>query len=352
MPKVYNISAWFEEPWWNTGGTRNKKVYLNPDDNVQYYFKQSLKKEQKDYKYEFWSEIVASEIGIALKFDVLPYHLAIRGQEAGCLSKSMIIQGKEELVEGGKYIKGFDNAFSPDDRKLRHQYDFDLVMGALAAFDLKKYAKDILEILVFDAIIGNSDRHQENWAVITEHSQLSKSFAEIEYELGHGGKNLPKWLGKVMRSIYMSEGSNRLKPELERVKLAMAKNKRFAPIYDSGCSFGRELTDERVHQLLNDDAQLMAYINRGEGEIHWENQKVSHFQMLKNVLAEEDFGKDMKGIIERVTQHFDSKALTELIMKVDVDLPAECGSVKIPAERKDLMCKLLLSRLDVVKSLL
>ena len=352
MPKIYNISEWFEEPWWNTGGTRNKKVYLNPDDNTQYYFKQSLKKDKKDYKYEFWSEIIASEIGLALGFDVLPYHLAIRGDEAGCLSKSMIVQGKEELVEGGKFIQGFDNTFNPDDRALRHQYDFDLVMGALDAFGLNKYAKDILEILVFDAIIGNSDRHQENWAIITEHTQLSKSFSEIEFELGHGGKNLPKWLGRIMSKIYLSEGSKKLKPGLERVRLGMAKNKRFAPIYDSGCSFGRELTDDRVIQILKDDEQLKAYINRGQGEIHWEKQKVSHFEMLKHILAEEDFVKDTKEIIGRVTQRLDGKALAELIMRVDVDLPAECGAVKIPAERKDLMCKLLLSRLDMVKSLL
>jgi hypothetical protein len=104
MAELYNITEWSEQRWWNTGGTRNKKVYLSPDGEL-HYFKQSLKKEGKDYKYEFWSEIIASEIGLLCGFDVLPYHVAVRGNEVGCISKSMIIQGKEELVEVGKYLQ-------------------------------------------------------------------------------------------------------------------------------------------------------------------------------------------------------------------------------------------------------
>ncbi len=111
MAKLYNITEWSEQPWLNTGGTRNKKNYLNPADNELYYFKQSLKREKKDYKYEFWSEIIAYEIGQMCGFNILPYHVAVRGKEVGCISKSMINPDKEELVEGGRYIQAFDNSF-------------------------------------------------------------------------------------------------------------------------------------------------------------------------------------------------------------------------------------------------
>jgi hypothetical protein len=87
MARLYNISEWNEQSWWNTGGTRNKKIYLNPEDGALYYFKQSLKKGPREYKYEFWSEIIASEVGKLLGFDILPYHIAIRGIMVGCISK-------------------------------------------------------------------------------------------------------------------------------------------------------------------------------------------------------------------------------------------------------------------------
>jgi hypothetical protein len=180
MSQLFDISDWTEQRWWNTGGTRNKKIYLNPEDNSLYYFKQSLKKENKDYKYEFWSEIISSQIGALCEFDILEYHLAVRNTDAGCLSKSMIDSENEELIEGGKYIQAYDNRFNPDDRKLRNQYDFELIINTLKEFLLEDHYKDIAEVLVFDALIGNSDRHQENWAFITEHSSFSKSLSLIE----------------------------------------------------------------------------------------------------------------------------------------------------------------------------
>jgi hypothetical protein len=122
MAKLYNISDWSEQSWWNTGGTRDKKIYLNPDDGELYYFKQSFKKGQRDFKHEFWSEIIASEIGMILGFDILRYDIAIHGEVVGCISKSMISQASEELVEGGKYLQAFDNTFNPENVKQRNQY--------------------------------------------------------------------------------------------------------------------------------------------------------------------------------------------------------------------------------------
>ncbi|MFM7855416.1 MAG: hypothetical protein ACKO96_26695 [Flammeovirgaceae bacterium] len=99
MSKLFNISDWYEIRYFSTGGTRNKKVYVNPDDGEYYFFKESFKKGQRDYKHEFWSEIIASEVGQLLGFDILAYHIAIRGNIVGCISKSMINQASEELIE-------------------------------------------------------------------------------------------------------------------------------------------------------------------------------------------------------------------------------------------------------------
>lgn len=49
MVNFYDISNWDEHPYFNTGGTRNKIVVENPSDSQLYYFKTSLKKENRDY---------------------------------------------------------------------------------------------------------------------------------------------------------------------------------------------------------------------------------------------------------------------------------------------------------------
>lgn len=58
-----DVSDWNEMLYYQTGGTRNKRIVQNPNTDDLYYFKTSLKKEKMDYKHEFWSEIIASKIG-------------------------------------------------------------------------------------------------------------------------------------------------------------------------------------------------------------------------------------------------------------------------------------------------
>jgi hypothetical protein len=353
MAQLYDISLWAEQPWLNTGGTRNKKIYLNAEDNELYYFKQSLKKEKKDYKYEFWSEVIAYEIGLLCGFDVLPYHIAVRGTDVGCISKSMINSAKEELVEGGRYIQAFDSTFNPDDRKLRHLYNFELIAATLEYFGLSDSLKHLIEVIVFDALIGNSDRHQENWAFITEHSAISKSISDMERDLEKGNFEMNyKWLKKLIDKVYLVKGTQKVKPEYKRIKLLMPNHTRFAPIYDNGCSFGRELSDERVVELLTNPSSLIKYVEKGESEIHWEGKKVNHFILLKHLLEEENISDFVKNTIKRLLTRFNESKVCELINDVDVELPKACEYIKIPEERKQLICKLVISRFNSLKALI
>ncbi|KAA6306344.1 hypothetical protein EZS27_042000 [termite gut metagenome] len=90
MAKFYDTSHWYEKSHFQTTGTRNKCVVSNPKDNCDYYFKTSLKKGEKDYKPEFWSEIIASEVGNLLGFKVLKYDIALHDREIGCISKPVV----------------------------------------------------------------------------------------------------------------------------------------------------------------------------------------------------------------------------------------------------------------------
>lgn len=91
MAKLFIISDdWNPQPWFSTGGTRAKK-YLQAPDGKFYYFKRSQYKDPtdtkpgKDFKYEFWSEVIASEVGSMLGFNLLKYNIAIDGMIMGCI---------------------------------------------------------------------------------------------------------------------------------------------------------------------------------------------------------------------------------------------------------------------------
>jgi hypothetical protein len=345
MAKLYNISEWNEQSWWNTGGTRNKKIYFNPEDGELYYFKQSFKKGQRDYKHEFWSEIIAYEVGEHLGFDILPYHIAIRGNVVGCISKSMINQASEELVEGGKYLQAFDNTFKPENIKLRNQYNFDLIVKALAAFKKEKHLKELAETIVFDALIGNSDRHQENWAIINVHTIISEGISQIQKEIESGEiDSMPNWLKKLIKVAYTVKG--KIRPELQAARLMLPKQTRFSPIYDSGCSFGRELDDQRVKLMLTKEDEIQKYVAKGQAEIHWESNKISHFELVTKLLESDGIKDFIIAPLKRIAELFNQNKIEQIVLNVDKEM-IELGNINVlPNERKEMVLKLLTLRFN------
>lgn len=73
--KFIDAYEWTEQFWLNSGGTRAKKV-LQDNEGQEWFFKCSEKKEAKDgkpekyYRYEFWSEIIAYQLGHAWGLDI------------------------------------------------------------------------------------------------------------------------------------------------------------------------------------------------------------------------------------------------------------------------------------------
>jgi hypothetical protein len=165
MAEFYDISGWQEKPHLQTGGTRNKAVFEHPQTGDLYYFKTSLKKEVLDHKYEFWSEIIASEVGRALGFDTLRYDIACHKDKVGCLSKSMVNAGSK-LFEGTNYLAGYDPTYDPRDKSSYAQYTFRFIEKALNEYRLKDKIGHLIRAIIFDSLIGNGDRHQGNWGFI------------------------------------------------------------------------------------------------------------------------------------------------------------------------------------------
>ena len=301
MAKFYDISDWQELDFYNTGGTRNKAVFENPNTGELYYFKTSLKKEDRDYKYEFWSEILASEIGEELSFNTLPYDIAYcKNKEGegkiGCLSKSMVDTNKEKFSEGINYLRAYDPNYDPKDEK--SSYTFNFIEKALDNSLLRGEMYHLVKTIIFDSLIGNGDRHQENWGfIIPNYQNEDEDF-------------------KILIESLMSS---------------------FTPIYDSGSSLGRELTDERVDLLLRDSTMLEAYINRSDSKIRWENKKISHFDLLKRIIEETTYKEIVEDEIKRIGEIFNTEIIDSVVDNVNVALPENLEQYKLPENRKQLI---------------
>ncbi len=336
MAKFYDISTWNERHYLQTGGTRNKVILENPDNHSEYYFKTSLKREMKDYKHEFWSEIIASEIGELLGFDMLKYDIAYNRGEIGCLSKSMITMGKNTLNEGIKYLTGYDTTYNPDEKESKKQYTFQLICEALKYYKFERYIEKIIEIIILDSIIGNSDRHQENWGIITEYNDVIRLLEQVET------KGRFKTLFSIM-GITTKEKREVTSQMIKEISLKMPG--RFSQIYDSGSCLGREIDEGKMQKMMNDEMMFNAYaFNRGLSEIHWEGMKISHFELIKKV--NNLYPDVVKRIIGRIKQRYNEENIKSCVDNVDLELPSTLERHKLPLDRKDFISKLIVLRVQ------
>jgi len=344
MAEFFEISNWEEKPWYQTGGTRSKVIVENPVNHRDYYFKTSLKREQKDYQYEFWSEIIASEIGSVFGFNMLKYDIAYKGDEIGCLSESMITEGKNKLTEGVSYLTGFDSNYNPKHKDSKKQYSFQLIKNTLAFYKQEKFIENIIQIIIFDSIIGNGDRHQENWGIITEYNEVIKSIEEI------AKKEKKSFIERQIYSLLKIISGNNISEAVKDLQLILSFTGQFSPIYDSGSSLGREMGNDKIEQLNKDSMMIEAYIRRGDSEIHWEGEKVNHFELIKRIKNE--YPDNVRKIITQVKDKFNAVAIREIVENVDIKLPEPLTINKLPANRKEFVIKLITLRIEKLMSII
>ncbi|MDR0611603.1 MAG: hypothetical protein LBG58_15955 [Planctomycetaceae bacterium] len=328
--QFYDISEWQEKSHYQTGGTRNKNIVENIDGGL-YYFKTSLERSNNSYQYEFWSEIIASRVGAELGFATLHYDIAWYKEKIGCHSKSMVDVDKNVLSEIVKYLCSYDNAYNPNSKESYSQYTFGFIEESLRAHNLIDKIQCIIETIIFDSLIGNGDRHQENWGFIVPDTLKSKE----------------KRVNKKSMIDYFKVQHRKTANDIGIVHVPKIE---FAPIYDSGSCLGRELLDVKVEQMLKDNQMLDAYLSRDRCEVRWEGAKMSHFDLIARIMTKQlNYRKVVTDKIEQVTNLFSVERIQKIIFEIDKHLPVDLSWGKLPSNRKQFMFQLISLRLGKLK---
>lgn len=304
-----------------------------PDDSVR-------------YPLEFWSEIAASKIGQFLGFDVLDYNIGYNAefsQGIGCLSRSMVENSHTALSEGKDYLSGYDSTYNPV--KDENRYTIDFIAKSIIDFELESEIPKLIETMVFDALIGNSDRHQENWGFIMKYNELLEELDKAIRDSGLITKVIlkffrwsisqsPKYLEKSQES-----GIRFLRSTL--LRQSQIAPTQYSPIYDSGCCLGRELEDSKIDDMLRQRQQIESYVNRGRSEIRLEvgNKKPKHFDVVRHLKA--NYEEETIKAVNRVSELYKKDAVREIVERLDVNLPEHLSNHKLPENRKQLMLSLI-----------
>lgn len=166
MYSVINVSEWKKSGY--SKGTREKMNVVNPDTKEECMFKYPAEYDKKIYG-DTWSEKIASEVGKILKIQVQETELALYNGDKGILVKYSLNMEKEELIEGAVLIK----AMIPDFIENKRDYfTFETIENCLISegIELEKF----LDIIFFDTVIGNTDRHSENWGIVKNYETNEK----------------------------------------------------------------------------------------------------------------------------------------------------------------------------------
>lgn len=158
-----DFSFWEEYEGTSEGSRRSEKIWLiNPDTGQTGLFKYKKDINTTDHVSECLAYNFANLIGIpCAKFE-----LGLYGGREGSMSYNILEDRNEFLIEGISFI----NLVYP-------QYDsekfIDVTSGDVYSLEMiEKVMNDFvdftqfLNIPIFDYLIGNSDRHQSNWAII------------------------------------------------------------------------------------------------------------------------------------------------------------------------------------------
>ncbi len=300
---AFEISDWTVDSEFGVfpQGARAKDAVFAPEHQTdpvllpgrRYLFKRS----KRSYPDQFWGEVVASRVGCLLGLEVPPAFIAWNAESelSAALIEWFYVDGQESFVMAGDFLQKIRPDFDRDKGTRHNMKDNALLLRAFAVGKLlhTEWRQWWVNALLFDALIGNTDRHQDNWGL-----------------------------------IFQSDGC------------------RLSPLFDNGTSLGHERFTDRVGTWS--ELELDRYIDKGKHHVRWSlddaQPERGHLALLGRAFAEwPDTREQAKARLA-----FSPAELAGCIADLlDLDVP-----VRLSPERHTFMLRLLKRRHELLVSLL
>ena len=167
-----DFSHWKEYEGASEGSGRSEKLWLiNPDTNQTGLFKYKKDAETTDHV----SECIASDIAGLIGIPCAKFEIGMYNERAGSISYNIVEHEGAALIEGIYGISLVYNNYDSEklmDIKTGEKYSLEMIEKVLNKFEL---FENFLSIVVFDYLIGNTDRHQSNWAFLMKDKNITLS---------------------------------------------------------------------------------------------------------------------------------------------------------------------------------
>lgn len=162
---------------------KQPKYWFKSNGN-RYLFKLSTLKQDGSPIYNDISECMAADIAKFIGIPTAEYQLCENNGEKGVITKDFLNNDskgpkKEEFFDGVYLINQIDPGFknkSLINPQTHQYYTVDLILRSVEKYNLRK---EVLNMLVYDALIGNRDRNPSNYGIIVNHENNTIRFAPL-----------------------------------------------------------------------------------------------------------------------------------------------------------------------------
>lgn len=197
---VVDVSGWESDSEFPIGpqGAKPKKILICPTPTPhpflisghRYLFKQP----EGSRIQQIWSEILAYELGRDLNLSIPPAFAAINSRDGSVGVLIEFFYGFQDeahevrFVDGRAIFSSQRQSFNERTGSLRQNYFLSRGIGVTNA--LEWWAKTI----IFDALIGNTDRHSENWGFLIKFNEAGTHSRDMAPVFDNGTS-----LGQIVR---------------------------------------------------------------------------------------------------------------------------------------------------------
>lgn len=281
-----DFSFWEKYDGASEGSGRSEKIWLlNPDTNQIGLFK--FKKDV--YTTDHVSECIAYELAKLLGIPCAKFELGIYQGREGSMSYNIVDHDGAILIEGIYCISAIYN-FDAErliDTETGDKYSLEMIKNVLEPLSL---FESFLPVLIFDFLIGNTDRHQSNWALILENGKL-----------------------------------------------------RLSPLYDNSSSLCAYVKEERIKQYLGKDMLLWKSLidtkSRSIIRITGQDKKApTHLEMLK--FLRKQYYRETQNIARTIENCVSEETVCKILNKYKEFLSEE---------KRTLIKKYILSKVELLK---
>ncbi len=226
---IVDVSAWEPDSEFPIGpqGAKPKKILICPTPTPHRFLiaghRYLFKHPEGTKAQQIWAEILAYELGRTTNLPIPPAYAAINSRDGSVGVLVEFFYGFQDEAKKVRFVDG--RALFGSERQ-----SFDAKVGSLKQnFSLSKAVKipDALEwwakTITFDALIGNTDRHSENWGFLIKFDEAGPHSREM------------------------------------------------APIFDNGTSLGHIIRDEELPQYISsyDAPKFLKFLRLGKHHFSW-----------------------------------------------------------------------------------